>query len=145
MNDRAVSSTLNYVLSLSIASLLVTGLLLAGGSFVQDRQEQVIRSELEVIGQQIASDINRADRLQTAGNGDTTVVINQSFPSRITGTGYDIALRPDDDELVLTAVDPEVEVSVHVQTQTPLAESNADGGVVVVRDNSSGGLEITNG
>lgn len=145
MNDRAVSSTLNYVLSLSIATLLVTGLLIAGGSFVEDRQEEVIRSELTVVGQQIASDINRADRLLTAGGGSTTVAVNQSFPKRITGTGYDIQLEPGDDRLVLRSVDPEVEVEVHVATESPLVQSNADSGVVVVRNTTSGGLEITDG
>lgn len=147
MNDRGVSTTLNYVLSLAIASLLVTGLLLAGGTFVENRQEEVIRSELEVIGQQIASDINRADRMLTAGNDETTVVVNQSFPKRITGTGYDIQLNPGDDELELSSVDPEVVVTVHVQTESTLVDSHADSGVVVVR-NASGSndeLVITDG
>lgn len=147
MNDRGVSSTLNYVLSLSIASLLVTGLLIAGGTFVEDRQEQVIRSELGVIGQQVASDINRADRLLQAGNDETTVVINQSFPKRITGTGYDIQLDPGDGELVLSSVDPEVEVQIRVETESTLVSSHADSGVVVVRNttNTTDELEITNG
>jgi len=144
-NDRAVSSTLNYVLSLAIASLLVTGLLIAGGTFVEDRQTEVIRSELGVIGQQVASDINRADRLLTAGDGGTRVVINQSFPKRITGTGYDIQLNPGDDELVLTSVDPEVRIDVHVETDSLLVSSHADSGIVVVKNTSSGELEITNG
>jgi len=144
-NDRAVSSTLNYVLSLAIASLLVTGLLIAGGTFVEDRQTEVIRSELGVIGQQVASDINRADRLLTAGDGGTRVVINQSFPKRITGTGYDVQLNPGDDELVLTSVDPEVRIDVHVETDSPLVSSHADSGIVVVKNTSSGELEITNG
>lgn len=144
MNDRGVSTTLNYVLSLGIASLLVTGLLLAGGTFVEDRQRQVIRSELSVIGEQIASDVNRADRLLTAGNVATTVTVNQSFPTRLTGTGYDIELNQANGELVLSSVDPEVEVSVTVETESTLVDSNADGGIVVVQSTGNE-LEITNG
>jgi len=134
MNDRAVSSTLNYVLSLSIATLLVTGLLIAGGTFVEDRQREVIRSELSVVGQQVASDINRADRLLTAGRGDTRVVVDQSFPEQITGSGYGILLNPGDDELVLRSEAPEVRVEIHVETNQTLVESHADGGVVTVRN-----------
>jgi len=153
MNDRGVSSTLNYVLSLSIATLLVTGLLVAGGTFVEDRQKEVMRSELNVIGQQVASDINRADRLLTAGQGDTRVVVNQSFPKRITGSGYDILLStgdpldPSDDTLTLVSQDPEVQVEVHVQTEQTLVESYADSGVVVVRNRTGTNdeLVITNG
>jgi hypothetical protein len=144
-NDRAVSSTLNYVLSLAIASLLVTGLLIAGGTFVEDRQREVIRSELSVIGQQVASDINRADRLLTAGSGPTKVAINQSFPRRIAGAGYDIQLNPGDDELVLSSVDPEVRVDIHVETESTLVSSHADGGIVAVKSTSSDELEVTNG
>lgn len=148
MNDRAVSSTLNYVLSLSIATLLVTGLLVAGGTFVEDRQKGVIRSELSVIGQQVASDINRADRLLTAGRGDTRVVVNQSFPKRITGSGYDIHLNtgdpldPGDDTLALVSQDPEVRVVIHVRTEQRLVESYADSGVVVVRNRTGTNDEL---
>jgi len=147
MNDRAVSSTLNYVLSLSIATLLVTGLLLAGGTFVEDRQEQVIRSELRVIGQQVASDINRADRLLSAGNGATRVTIRQSFPEQITGTGYDIRVNPGDNELVLRSEDPAVRAEIRVETEQTLVSSYADSGVVVVRNQTgaSDELVIANG
>ncbi|MFC7028484.1 hypothetical protein ACFQH8_15745 [Halomicroarcula sp. GCM10025710] len=62
-DDRAVSTALGYVLTLSIASLLVTGLIIAGSGFVEDRREQVVREELTVIGQQIGADLARADRL----------------------------------------------------------------------------------
>jgi len=93
MTDRAVSSTLNYVLSLGIMAVLVTGLLSAGGGFVEDRQEEVIRSELEVIGQQVASDVQRADRLVTAGDDNREVTLAQSLPERISGTGYRISLE----------------------------------------------------
>ena len=49
-DDRAVSTTLGYVLSLAIASILISGLMLATAGFVEGQREQVIRSELEVVG-----------------------------------------------------------------------------------------------
>jgi len=145
MTDRAVSSTLNYVLSLGIMAVLVTGLLSAGGGFVEDRQEEVIRSELEVIGQQVASDVQRADRLVTAGDDNREVTLAQSLPERISGTGYRISLQTTPEtELVLISNDPEISVSVRVQTTTDLAPSNAGGGTVVVTCTSSEKLEVTN-
>jgi hypothetical protein len=146
MNDRAVSSTLNYVLSLAIAALLVTGLLIASGSFVEDRQEQVIRSELRVIGQQVASDIARADRLVTASDdpANATVSVDQQFPDRITGTTYRLTLvEQEDPELVLTTTSPDVEVTVDVQNRTSVSESSVDGGTVVVTYDGSD-LEVHN-
>ncbi|SFR94482.1 hypothetical protein SAMN05216559_1536 [Halomicrobium zhouii] len=145
MTDRAVSSTLNYVLSLGIMAVLVTGLLSAGGGFVEDRQEEVIRSELEVIGQQIASDVQRADRLVTAGDGNQEVTLSQSLPERISGTGYRLSLETGPPaELVLRSNDPEISVSVRVQTTTHVAASNAGGGTVVVTYTSSDKLKVTN-
>ena len=146
MNDRAVSSTLNYVLSLAIAALLVTGLLIASGSFVEDRQEQVVRSELRVIGQQVAADIARADRLVTASDDPSTATVDiaQQFPSRITGTTYRLTLvEQPEPELVLRSTSPEVVVTVGVQNRTTVSESSVDGGTVVVAYDGTD-LEVRN-
>jgi hypothetical protein len=143
MTDRAVSSTLNYVLSLSIMALLVTGLLSAGGGFVEDRQQEVVRSELEVIGQQIASDIQRADRLVAAGDDNQRVSLAQSLPERISGTTYRVSLDPSTPELVLKSTNPEISVSVRFQTTTSLASSDADSGTVVVTYDGTA-LEVGN-
>lgn len=146
MTDRAVSSALNYVLSLGIAALLTTGLLMAGGDFVSDRQEQVVRSELEVIGQQVAADIHRADRLATAGRGSPTVRLNQTIPERITGSAYQITLDAGDAELELQSTDPQVFVRVQLQTAAGLRDSAASGGVVVVTYHAGADeLEVGNG
>jgi len=145
MTDRAVSSTLNYVLSLGIMAVLVTGLLSAGGGFVEDRQEEVIRSELEVIGQQVASDVQRADRLVTAGDDNREVTLAPVAPGADQRNGVsDIAGDHPETELVLISNDPEISVSVRVQTTTDLAPSNAGGGTVVVTYTSSEKLEVTN-
>lgn len=143
MTDRAVSTTLNYVLSLGIATLLVTGLLVAGGGFVDDRRQTVVRSELNVVGQQISADVARADRLVTAGRGlsDGDVQINQTVPERITGATYRIVLDGASNRLFLNASDPAVSVSVEVPARTALRDSTASGDRVFVRYRA-GKLEV---
>ncbi|MFC6864527.1 hypothetical protein ACFQGE_13805 [Halomicroarcula sp. GCM10025817] len=129
--DRAVSTALGYVLTLSIASLLVTGLLVAGSGFVEDRREQVVREELTVIGQQVGSDLARADRLVLAADssgGDLTVQLNRTYPDRVTGSPYRIAVDKSSEQVVLAASKPEVTVTVGVTHETPLRDSSADGG-----------------
>lgn len=147
MTDRAVSTTLNYVLSLGIATLLITGLLLAGGTFVDDRRENVVRSELTVVGQQIAADLARADRLVTASAGPTDVRVEQSLPERITGVLYRVSLHESPDQrLVLNTTEVEVSVAVNVTTRTPLEDSRAEGGdLSIVYDESGGHLEVRDG
>jgi hypothetical protein len=129
--ERAVSTALGYVLTLSIASLLVTGLLVAGSGFVEDRREQVVREELTVIGQQVGSDLARADRLVIAADssgGDLTVQLNRTYPDRVTGSPYRIAIDESNERVVLTASKPEITVTVGVTNETSLRDSSADGG-----------------
>jgi len=143
-DSRAVSTTLGYVLTLAIAALLVTGLITAGGNYVENEREQVIRDELTVIAQQLAADIERADRLARAASGSsTTVALNQTFSDQVTGTTYRIDLDSSDETVVVESLDPSIAISVEVQTTTPLRDSTVDGGSVQVRL-ASGALEVRN-
>jgi len=137
-DDRAVSTTLSYVLSLGIATILVAGLLMAGATFVGDSRETVVRNELTVIGEQIASDVERVDRLVGAGDGASTVRLTQEFPREVTGSTYDVVLDPTTDpRLELQATDPSVTVAVPLATERAVGDSFADGGPVAVRYDSS--------
>ncbi|WP_324662756.1 DUF7266 family protein [Haloarcula sediminis] len=136
MSDaRAVSTTLSYVLALAIATVLITGIIVAGGSYVDSQREQVIRDELTVTGQQLAADIERADRLVRAADtdGDVTVRTNQSSSNSVTGAPYRITLDSSTDTLVLNTTNPDVTVRVGLAVETPLAERTILGGDVQVR------------
>jgi len=135
--DRGVSTTVGYVITLGITSLLVTGLLIAGGGFVEDQREQTVRDEMEVIGQQLAADIAAADRLAGAGGSGATVRIDRELPDRVTGQTYtvevqDTATGASTVTLTLMTEDPEVSVEVSLYAQTDVAPSQLQGGDVVV-------------
>jgi len=100
-DSRAVSTTLGYVLSLAIATLLITGLIIAGGGYVDAQREQVIRDELTVVGQQLAADVERADRLVRAGEAPLTVRVNKTFSDRVTGSNYRVSFDPAASAIVL--------------------------------------------
>ncbi|MBV0901804.1 DUF7266 family protein [Haloarcula salina] len=145
MDSRAVSTTLSYTLTLTIATLLVTGLVVAGSDFVNDRREEVVREELAVIGQQVASDLSQADRLvQAAHGGSPTVELRRSYPERVAGSGYRISLDGPNDRVVLESVEPSLSVTVDIRTTSAMGTSAVDGGVVVVTYDSSQ-LEARNG
>lgn len=147
MTDRGTSLTLGYVLSLSIATVLVTGLLIAGGGFVDERRDQVVREELRVIGQHVASNVEKADRLVVAGDDVDTVAVNQSFPRAVTGAQYNIHLVPassGSDHLFLNSSSQDIAVRVNVTTETDLRETTANGGTVAVVYDSNE-LVIRNG
>ena len=141
MSDvRAVSTTLGYVLALAIATLLITGLITAGGSYVDSQREQVIRDELTVVGQQLAADIERADRLVSAGDTDSsmTVSVNKTLSRRVTGANYHVTLEPGERDLKLNTTRPDVTIRIGLANETALGASSADGGTIQIRYDQSG-------
>ncbi|MFC6757649.1 MULTISPECIES: DUF7266 family protein [Haloarcula] len=135
MSDaRAVSTTLSYVLALAIATLLITGLITAGGTYVDSQREQVIRDELRVVGQQIAADVERTDRLVRAGDSDDPIVtLNRTLSNRVTGASYETTLVPSDQTLVVNTTQPDVSIRIGLTVETSLRATSARGGDVQIR------------
>ncbi|WP_276300703.1 DUF7266 family protein [Halorussus lipolyticus] len=137
-DDRGVSTTLGYVLNLTVATLVVTGLLVAGGDIVADQREQTVRSELQVIGQQLAADLVAADELAVTADGGAgdTLRIERQLPREVAGRTYSIDLRnPGSDQpyLRLSATDTDLTVRVELTLETPLAESSVRGQQILIR------------
>ncbi|WP_411963073.1 hypothetical protein [Haloferax sp. YSMS24] len=146
MSTRAVSTTLGYVLTLSITTILISGIMVGAGSYVSAEHERVTETELEVVGQRLAANIEAVDRIASSSDDETTATVSSrlELPNRVAGTTYRINVESD--ELVLRSVDPEVTVRVSVQTETTLDSGSVDAGDVVVRyDAGDDDLEVTNG
>lgn len=141
MTDRAISTTVGYVITLGITSLLVTGLLIAGGGFVQDTRQGTVQDELEVVGQQLAADIASADRLAAAGGSGGEVRIDRELPDKVTGRTYSLSIAdstsgPSKVTLTLSTEDPDVSVDVTVYVQRDVGSATLQGGDVVVELNT---------
>jgi len=136
MDDRAVSATLGYALSLTIAVLLVSGIFVAAADFVGNERERAIRSELEVVGNRIAADLSAVDRMVIAANESGSARISTDLPEFAAGRQYTIDVTElSGDQLYainLTTDDPDVSVTVRVRTRTDLAESTVSGGDVEI-------------
>jgi hypothetical protein len=135
-DDRAVSTALGYVLSLAIASILVSGLMLAAGGFVEGEREQVIRSELEVVGQTLIADIEGADRLASAVDGE--VRVRSALPRRVGSSAYTVEISGPfagantRSTIVLSAASVDASVQLRLVTNTPVATGAVQGGELVV-------------
>lgn len=144
---RATSTALGYVLTLGIASLLISGLLIAGGGLMEGQRDQTARIELEVIGQTVADDLSSAARLADCDSCDLRLRID--VPSRIAGEAYLIEIieisPPDTYRLALSTGQSNVAVNVTARTARPVAETTVTGGTMVVEyDPASGQLEVRN-
>lgn len=136
-DNRAASTTLGYALTLAIAMLLVSGLLISTGGLVTQQRERTVQTELEVIGQRIAADVTAADRLvQSAGQSGSigAVNVNREHPSTVSGSSYVVALRATKGGSVLTLStdSPQVSVQIELANQTPVANSAVSGGSIQV-------------
>ena len=148
--ERAVSTALSYVLTLTIVTLLVSGLFISTSSFVDGQRERAIQSEFEVIGNRVAANLAAADRLAQSLDGSGHVSIAESLPDSVAGSTYRITVSkngggpPYDLTLQLASTDPRVNVSVSVRTQTEVVESTVVGGEVTVVLTASDKLEVRN-
>ena len=135
-DDRAVSTALGYVLSLAIASVLISGLMIAAGGFVEGEREQVIRSELEVVGQTLIADVEGADRLASAIDGE--VRVRSTLPRRVGSSAYTIEISGPfagantRSTIVLSAASVDVRAELRLVTNTDVATGTVQGGELVV-------------
>jgi hypothetical protein len=145
-DDRAVSTALGYVLALGIASILISGMMIAAGGFVESEREQVIRSEFEVIGETLIADVEGADRLASAIGGDVTV--RSALPRRVGSSAYTIEITDQStfgsshvSVVSLSAASVDVSVSLRLVTDVPLVDSTVEGGELVIEYDGSN-LEV---
>jgi hypothetical protein len=141
--DRGVSTTLNYVLGLAIALILITGLLLAGGTFVESQRDQSIETELSVLAEQVSADVMAADRLAETTTDNETVRVGRDLPARVAGSTYEVRIEGGSDPRVVARTsDPEIAVEVPVETSTGIESSSVSGGPVAVNYTASDELRL---
>lgn len=149
-NTRAVSTVVAYTLGLVITTLLLTGLVVGIGDFVQDQRERTVRSQLDVVGSQLSSDLRDHDTLVLsavlAGGSPGSVALEseRELPDTAAGTSYVLRLEntttdPGADVIVLSTDTPDVEVTVRLSTSGIIAvrEARLAGGNVHVEFNTS--------
>ena len=156
--DRAVSITVNYVIVLGITAVLISGLLVGAGGYVQDQRESVVREQLSVVAEQVAAGIDDADRLARAGegavvNGSRSVRIGVDLPTRVAGESYRIEVtevptpagQPTRHALTLQSVSTRVSVTLSISTLVDVQDGSVNGGWMVVRLDAGPTLVLDDG
>lgn len=142
MNSRGISPVLAYVLTLGIITLLVSGLFLGAGDFVENQHERAIRSELEVVGNRLAADIAAVDRLALAGGSGSEARLRTDLPSNVAGQAYEISISDGAGpnsvyQMNLSVVEMDVSVTVRVKSRTEIMTNTVAGGSVDIVYNGS--------
>lgn len=149
MTDRAVSVTVNYVMTITIATLMLSMLVVSAGGLIESQSGRAIESELEVLGHQLAADLESADRLVTINeNEDTTVEavkIETRLPNQVGGTGYTIDINSEEKRIELRTTNPEVSVFVSFSIsleRSAETKQSVQGGDVLIEWNGNDTLVV---
>ncbi|MFB6109411.1 MAG: hypothetical protein ABEJ60_00855 [Halodesulfurarchaeum sp.] len=140
--DRGVSTVVGYVLNIGIATILIAGLLIAGTGLVADQRERIARTELEVLGNRIAANLETADRLPDDG----TVTVRMTLPKTVLGSSYRVHIHTADGAVTirLTMTDPAVVETVPVANESRVKEATVPGGPILIHGNN-GTLVVRDG
>ncbi|WP_415379665.1 LamG-like jellyroll fold domain-containing protein [Halosimplex sp. TS25] len=92
-DDRGVSTQISHVFGIAITSLLIVVLLNGVTGYVQDERARVADSQLETIGNQLASQVERADELGQHGG---TVSVETTVDSTVIGNSYRVSIAEGD-------------------------------------------------
>lgn len=138
-DDRGVSTTLGYVLTLTITAVLISGLLFAGGALVEDQRDRIAQEELSVAAEQLAAGVNEGDRLAESTDGGV-LRVQVWLPERIAGGSYALELRnesvpPDQPAratIIARAGGADARATVSLRTGVPVANKTVEGGPVVI-------------
>jgi hypothetical protein len=144
IDDRAVSSALGYVLTLTITATLVSGLLIGGGQYVENERRQVTTQELNVLAERLAAGLSDADRLSQANAASVEVRVAVDLPRRAAGSHYTVEItdapnasgQPYRHLIRLSSADADAEASLLVETHRDVVVEAASSGrlLVVYRD-----------
>lgn len=142
MTNRGVSVTVNFALSLVVATMLLSTLMFATGTLLETQQDRTVRTELRVVGERLAASLMTADRLAEAGGSE--VVIRTEAPPRVGGTGYEVEINAtsSNSELVLKPEDKFSTVYVDFVNTTSVNSRSVDGGDFQVVLTDGGSLEV---
>ena len=139
--DRGVTPTLTYVLAIGIVTILVAALLVGTTTFVDDERSSVVREELQIVGDRLATDIGAVDRASRRG---ARVSQRTAVPDRVADAPYNLAVvdcAAGDACLELDSADPDIDVTVTVplsNRSTVQIDRRSTQSVRIVADPSGG-------
>jgi hypothetical protein len=137
-----MSTALGYILTLSITTILISGLFITAGSVIDTQRQQATTQELTVHGERLAADLMTVDRLSENG---AAVELEVDLPTSVGGSTYQIEITEEWIELRSTHVDDPVQISFITDHDVSIADTDSISGGAVTIEFVDGGIEVRNG
>ncbi|EMA63145.1 DUF7266 family protein [Halorubrum lipolyticum] len=144
-DERGVSVTVGYVLTLAIGAILLSGVVIGVGGVVDSQTDRTVQSDLAVLGQTAAANVESADRLARAAEADrstapgaanATVSVAVDLPTRVAGVPYRIAV--DDDAVTLRTDSPEASLEIPHAARLNVTPTSVRGGPIRIEYDHGG-------
>lgn len=156
-DDRAVSTTIGYVLTLAIGAVLLSGVVIGVGGVLESQTERAVHGDLSVVGQSVVANLENADRLARvaeAGRTDpdietadpnVSVGVDIDLPRRVAGVPYTIDI--DERAVTLRTDRPDASVRIPHTVRVGVENTSVRGGSLRITYDADkpedGVLEVT--
>ncbi|GAB7008500.1 DUF7266 family protein [Halorubrum trueperi] len=134
-DDRAVSVTVGYVLTLAIGAIVLSGVVMGVGGVIDAQTQRTVEGDLSVAGQTVVANLESADRLARAAaadrpesEGNVTVSVEVDVPDRVAGTGYRIEIDDDAEAVVVRTDRPDARVEIPYAATRDVESTTVTGG-----------------
>ncbi|GEM_PF-2234188 len=130
--ERAVSIALTHALTIAITTVLLSGLLVASGPFLESQEQRVADDQLDEIVNHAASQVAALDS-HAEGNGDVEMSVTLNYPRTVVDQySYTVELEEDGGDAVVTVrtAGLDRESSITLETEAGIEPSQTDGSVV---------------
>ena len=144
-DERGVSVTVGYVLTLAIGAVLLSGVVIGVGGVVDAQTDRTVQSDLSVLGQTAAANVESADRLARAAEADrpaavgarnATVSVSVDLPTRVAGVPYRVTV--DDDAVTLRTERPEAALEIPHTARLNVTPTTVRGGPIRIEYDHGG-------
>lgn len=142
-DDRAVTAPIEYVLTIAIAAILISGILIAATNTVGDQRSRTMEAQMDVVAQQVAGSLEKADRLVRADQDDdpNQLRVRTELPDEVLGNGYRVDIESSEVRVESAITDRTVRVPF--DTDVSVDATTVRGGAIdIVWDGSSDELEV---
>jgi len=149
-DERGVSVTVGYVLTLAIGAVLLSGVVIGVGGVVDSQTDRAVRGDLSVLGQTTAANVESADRLARAAGGRSVErgrrderlrLGRRRSPDPSRGIPYRITV--DNDAVTLRTNHPEATLEIPHAARLNVTPASVRGGPIRIEyDHGAGAPEI---
>ncbi|MES3160707.1 MAG: hypothetical protein PPP55_03945 [Halorubrum sp.] len=157
-DERAVSTTVGYVLTLAIGAVLLSGVVIGVGGVLDSQTNRAVHGDLSVVGQGVVANLESADRLARAAeagradpavdaaDGNAAVEVEVDLPRRVAGIPYTVEVGSE--AVTVRTHRPDARVRIPHTARVDVAETTLRGGPLLVvydadpTDPTNGTLEV---